>query len=97
MLLGLLFEFAVTLSIGTSIRSRLSNRNAKEAAMKQSLFDEIGGMPTFQKVHKIFYDKVYAHEWLGQFYIGHNQEIIEQKQSMFMAVKMGGDVKYTGR
>jgi len=65
--------------------------------MKQSLFDAVGGLPTLEKVHKIFYDKVYAHDWLKQFFEGHNQEAIENRQTTFMAVKMGGDVNYMGR
>jgi hemoglobin len=65
--------------------------------MKQSLFDAVGGLPTFQKVHKIFYDKIYAHEWLKEFFDGLDQQVIEDRQTAFMALKMGGDVKYPGR
>jgi len=68
-----------------------------DSAKKLTLFDAIGGLPTLQKVHKIFYDKVYAHPWLGKFFIGHNQEAIENRQTSFMAVKMGGDVTYMGK
>ncbi|WP_455204217.1 group I truncated hemoglobin [Kaarinaea lacus] len=65
--------------------------------MKQTLFEAVGGLPTLRRVHKIFYDKVYAHPWLGQFFIGHNQEAIENRQTSFMAQKMGGDVNYWGK
>lgn len=65
--------------------------------MKTSLFDELGGLPTLEKVHKIFYDKVYAHPWLGQFFIGHDQTAIENRQTSFMAEKMGGEVVYMGK
>ena len=65
--------------------------------MKQTLFDAVGGLPTLQKVHKIFYDKVYAHEWLGKFFDGHSQEAIEIRQTQFMAEKMGGEVDYWGK
>lgn len=64
---------------------------------KQSLFDQIGGLAVLDQVHKIFYDKLYAHEWLGQFFIGHDQTSIERRQSMFMAEKMGGAVQYFGK
>ena len=67
------------------------------AQNKQTLFDAVGGLPTLQKVHKNFYDKVYAHPWLGKFFAGHNQEAIENRQTSFMAVKMGGDVMYLGK
>ena len=65
--------------------------------MKQTLFDAVGGLPTLQKVHKIFYDKVYAHPWLGKFFVGHSQAAIEGRQTSFMAEKMGGDVVYMGK
>ena len=50
-----------------------------------------------QKVHKIFYDKVYAHPWLGKFFAGHSQEAIENRQTTFMAEKMGGQIVYMGK
>ena len=64
--------------------------------MKQTLFDQLGGIDTFRKVHKVFYDKVYAHPWLKLFFEGHNQQAIEDRQTGFMAIKMGGDVSYYG-
>ena len=65
--------------------------------MEQSLFDAVGGLSTLRKVHKIFYDKVYVHPWIGQFFIGHSQEAIENRQTEFMAEKMGGPVEYMGK
>jgi len=65
--------------------------------MKQSLFDAVGGLPTLQKVHRILYDKVYAHPWLGAFFEGHRQEAIENRQTQFMGQKMGGLIAYTGK
>lgn len=64
--------------------------------MKQSLYEAVGGLPTLKKVHKIFYDKIYAHPWLKQFFAGHNQEAIEGRQTSFMGEKMGGP-KYLGK
>lgn len=64
--------------------------------LKQSLYDAVGGLPTLQKAHKIFYDKIYAHEWLKQFFDGFNQQIIEDKQTSFMGEKMGGP-RYLGK
>jgi len=65
--------------------------------MKQTLYEAIGGLPTLQKAHKIFYDKVYAHDWLGQFFAGHEQKAIEDRQTSFMAEKMGGPAPYPGK
>lgn len=64
---------------------------------QQTLFDAVGGLPTLQKVHKIFYDKLYAHPWLGKFFADHNQEAIETRQTQFMAEKMGSDKPYYGK
>lgn len=65
--------------------------------MKPTLFDAVGGLATLQNAHKIFYDKVYAHPWIGQFFIGHDQTAIENRQTAFMAEKMGGTVVYMGK
>lgn len=64
---------------------------------RQTLFDAVGGLSVLQRVYKIFYDKVYAHPWLGQFFEGHSQEAIENRQTSFMAEKMGGTVEYMGK
>jgi hemoglobin len=71
--------------------------SAPHTPKKQTLFQAVGGLPTLQKVHKIFYDKVYAHEWIGQFFDGFNQQIIEDKQTAFMAEKMGSPEPYLGK
>ena len=64
--------------------------------MKLSLYEAVGGLPTLEKVHKIFYDEIYAHPWLKQFFAGHNQQAIEDRQTSFMGEKMGGP-KYLGK
>jgi hemoglobin len=63
---------------------------------KNSLFEKLGGLPTLQKVHKIFYDKIYADAWIGQYFKEIKQEIIENQQTDFMAQAMGGPEKYCG-
>ena len=64
---------------------------------KQSLFEQVGGLPVLDHVHKVFYDKVYAHPWLGRFFDGHDQVSLERRQTQFMAEKMGGEVDYFGK
>ncbi len=64
--------------------------------VNQTLYEAVGGEPTLQRVHKIFYDKVYAHPWLGKFFAGHDQTAIEGRQTSFMGEKMGGP-KYLGK
>ncbi len=64
---------------------------------RQTMFEAVGGLPVMERVHKRFYDKVYAHPWLGQFFEGHDQTAIELRQTQFMAEKMGADKPYPGR
>lgn len=63
---------------------------------KKSLYDELGGRPTLEKVHKIFYDKIYADAWMGKFFAHINQTHIENQQTDFMASAMGGPQNYSG-
>ena len=66
-------------------------------AIKKSFFDEVGGIPTIAKVHKIFYDKIYAHLWIGKFFQGIDQKVIESQQNDFMGQNFGGPVYYLGK
>jgi len=63
---------------------------------KASLFEQVGGLATLDRVHRRFYDKVYAHPWLARFFEGHNQPAIELRQTQFMGEKMGGGIIYPG-
>ncbi|MDH3326048.1 MAG: group 1 truncated hemoglobin [Gammaproteobacteria bacterium] len=65
--------------------------------MKAKLFYEIGGLEIIQKVHEVFYDKVYAHEWLKKYFENHNRLLIENQQTAFMSEKFGSKVSYVGR
>ncbi|QPJ64501.1 MAG: group 1 truncated hemoglobin [Candidatus Nitrohelix vancouverensis] len=62
-----------------------------------SLFDRLGGRPTFEKVHKVFYDKIYEHPWLAPYFKGVDQKTIENQQTDFMISNMGGGRVYSGR
>lgn len=63
---------------------------------RTKIFDELGGFETLERVHKIFYDKVYAHPWIGRFFENHNQQSIEKQQTSFMAERFGGPKQYAG-
>lgn len=62
-----------------------------------TLFDRIGGLDALRKVHKTFYDKMFAHPWFKQFFVDHPQEIFENQQTTFMAGLMGGPKIYAGK
>lgn len=66
-------------------------------AIDKTLYDRLGGKPTFVKVHKIFYDKAYAHPWLSKFFTDKPQEVLENQQTDFMVQLMGGPKAYGGK
>lgn len=59
--------------------------------------DELGGKPVLEKVHKIFYDKMYAHPWMGKFFADISQQVIENQQTDFMVQNFGGPSNYVGK
>ena len=66
-------------------------------SIDKTLYDRLGGKPTFETVHKTFYDKVYAHSWLGKYFTNSPQEVIESQQTDFMIQLMGGPKCYGGK
>lgn len=66
-------------------------------AIDQTLYDRLGGKETFIKVHKIFYDKAYAHPWLSKFFTDKPQHVLENQQTDFMVQLMGGPKVYGGK
>lgn len=63
----------------------------------KTLYDRLGGKNTFIKVHKLFYDKAYAHPWLSKFFTDKPQEVLENQQTDFMVQLMGGPKAYGGK
>lgn len=61
------------------------------------LFEAIGGRDVIKKVHKVFYDKVYKHPWIGKYFLLIKQEVIEDQQTDFMSQSMGGPRNYLGK
>jgi truncated hemoglobin YjbI len=62
-----------------------------------TLFAQVGGRPVIQKIHKIFYDKIYAHPWLKLYFKEIKQENIEKQSTDFMTSNMGGGKIYSGQ
>ena len=63
----------------------------------KKLIDRIGSRTTIERVHKIFYDKIYADPWLGRFFAAIDQKHIEGQQTDFIAMLFGGPKAYSGR
>lgn len=66
-------------------------------SIDKTLYDRLGGKQTYIKVHKIFYDKAYAHPWLSKFFTDKPQEVLENQQTDFMVQLMGGPKAYGGK
>ncbi len=66
-------------------------------AIDKTLYERLGGKPTYVKVHKIFYDKAYAHPWLSRYFTDKPQELLENQQTDFMIQLMGGPKCYSGK
>lgn len=64
---------------------------------EQTLYERLGGTPVLKRVHKIFYDKVYKHPWIGEYFKDVKQDLIENQQTDFMAAAMGGPERYSGK
>ena len=62
-----------------------------------TFYERLGGRPTFEKVHKLFYDKVYEHPWLKLFFAKVEQKHIESQQTDFVAQSFGGPRRYMGK
>lgn len=63
----------------------------------KSLYELVGGKPFLQKVSKKFYDKLFAHPWLKNYFKNTRQEVIESQQVDFMTGALGGPRVYSGR
>lgn len=66
-------------------------------AIDKTLYARLGGKNTFDRVHKIFYDKVYAHNWLRKYFTDKPQQLLEEQQTNFMIQIMGGPKCYGGK
>jgi len=67
------------------------------ASIDKTLFDRLGGIETLKRVHKIFYDKAYAHPWLKLYFTDKPQQVLEDQQTDFMAQLIGGPKRYAGK
>jgi len=74
----------------------IATKTRTTAAAADSLFEQVGGREVLERVHRKFYDKVYAHPWLSRYFDGIDQTRIENQQTDFMSFAMGGPAVYIG-
>lgn len=60
-------------------------------------FEKMGGRSSLIHINKIFYDKVYKHPWLKQYFEHIPQQLIENQQVDFMQKVLGGENLYVGK
>lgn len=60
------------------------------------LFEEIGGEDVVTAVHRRFYDIMFEHPWLGQFFFGKSKSALIKKQTQFMIAAFNGPNNYSG-
>lgn len=67
-----------------------------ESTYDPNLLEEIGGEETVYRVHERFYEVMFNHPWLGQFFFGKSEEVLITKQTQFMVAAFNGPNRYTG-
>ncbi len=67
-----------------------------DSAYDTGLYEEIGGQETVTRVHQRFYDVMFDHPWLGQFFFGKSKPSLILKQTLFMVAAFNGPNNYTG-
>ena len=65
--------------------------------MEKTLFELLGGRPIYEKVHKVFYDKVYDNIDLKHYFHGIDKDLISKQQTDFMISLMGGGMIFSGK
>ena len=61
-----------------------------------SVFTRIGGRPTLERVLHAFYDRAFAHPWLGKFFANTERAEIERQAADFMTQALGGPREFRG-
>jgi len=64
---------------------------------KEEKFEAMGGRESLININKVFYDKIYQHPWLRQYFKAVPQPHIEIQQVDFMQKVLGGDNIYVGK
>jgi truncated hemoglobin YjbI len=67
-----------------------------ESTYDPDLLAEIGGEEGAYRVHERFYEVMFNHPWLGQFFFGKSEEVLVRKQTQFMVAAFNGPNRYTG-
>jgi len=64
---------------------------------KLEQFEKMGGRDSLIRINKVFYDKVYEHPWMKDYFKEIPQQHIEDQQIDFMQKVLGGTNLYVGK
>ncbi|MDM8546954.1 globin domain-containing protein [Candidatus Venteria ishoeyi] len=78
------------------VERRKVHRDIRNLADNTDLLEKIGGKDKVTQVHQRFYDVMFDHDWLGQFFFGKSKESLVMKQTQFMVAAFGGENQYRG-
>jgi len=67
------------------------------AAIDKSLYERVGGKATLARVHQTLYNKIYSHPWMKLYFEQKPQHVLENQQTDFMTMLMGGPNQYAGK
>lgn len=62
-----------------------------------NLYDSLKDKDIIQKTNEVFYDKVYKHPWLSQYFHEVPRDFITTQQTKFITGAIGGPNIFTGR
>jgi hemoglobin len=77
-------------------RRQLRRDLHNDSGYDPQLLEEIGGEDAVARVHRRFYDILFEHPWLGQFFYGKSKTALIKKQTQFMVAAFNGPNNYTG-
>ncbi len=79
------------------VDQRKSKRSCKDNRdYRPEFLAEIGGEEKITRVHQRFYDVIFEHPWLGQFFSGKPKVTLIMKQTQFMVAAFNGPNNYLG-
>ncbi len=77
-------------------RRKIARTVADDEDYDPDFLDKIGGEEIIRRVHQRFYDVIFEHPWLGQFFYGKPKANLILKQTQFMVAAFNGPNNYRG-
>jgi truncated hemoglobin YjbI len=69
----------------------------RNSSMRESLYDRLGGRDCLERVHRRLYKRLFPDPAFSPFFASVTRQHQEDQQTDFMAWKLGGPSRYSGR